>query len=116
MTHNPNLNRGKLLIETNSELPYMCAWGLCILYAKHSRENLAEFKSARWTNLGDPNTSFETFSGIMQKLAEKDLWCSYGKVRLSFSDKARNEEKQRLMFAAKALRKQNKFCVNAAFR
>ena len=47
----------------------------------------------------------------MQKLAGKDLWCSYGKVRLSFSDKARNEEKQPLLFVAKALRKQDQiFC------
>ena len=44
---------------------------------------------------------------MTQKIAEKDLCCSYSKIRLSFSDKAQNEEKQRLMLATKALQAQN---------
>ena len=43
----------------------------------------------------------------MQKIAEKDPWCSYGKVRLSFSDKAQKEEEQRLLLATKALQTRN---------
>ena len=91
----------KLPASSKREEPY--AWGICLLFAKHPTAR--EFSSGHLISLGSSRTSFKDFS-----IAEKDLWCSYGKVRLTFSDKAQNEEKQRLMFAILALQAQNQIC------
>ena len=39
-------------------------------------------------------------------MREGEVWCSYGKVRLSVSEKLRSEELQRLKFVINARRKQ----------
>ena len=62
MAHNSYLNNGKLPAATNCEVPY--ASGLCILYAKHTRENLEEFDFERIINLGDPKTSLKPFQQL----------------------------------------------------
>ena len=43
----------------------------------------------------------------MQRIAEKDIWCSYGKVHLSFSDNEQKEEEQRLKLTKKAIEENN---------
>ena len=42
----------------------------------------------------------------MEKLREGEVWCSYGKVRLSVSENLRSEELQRLKFAINTRSKQ----------
>ena len=43
----------------------------------------------------------------MQRITEDDIWCSYGKVHLSFSDNDQKEEEQRLKLTRKAIEENN---------
>ena len=103
MSHNSSLNNGKLPASSKREVLF--AWGVCLLFAKHP--TACDFSSGRLISLGSPRTSLEDFSAIMQKIAEKDLWCSCGKVIFFFSDKDQEEEEQRLLLATKALQTHN---------
>ena len=95
MSHNSSLNNGRLPASSKREVPF--AWGVCILFAKNLLAD--EYSLGRLISLGSSRTSFQDFSRTMQRIAEKDIWCSYGKVHLSFSDNDQKEEEQRLKLA-----------------
>ena len=109
MNHNSCFNRGKLPASLKRDTPF--AWGVCILFTKYS----SDFDSDRLLNLGAQSASFERFSKIMQRIAEKDLWCSYGKVRLSFSEKDINEEHHRLLLATRTSKKHSQNTFEGGF-
>ena len=103
MSHNSSLNNGRLPASSKREVPF--AWGVCILFAK--RLPIDKYTFGYLISLGSSRTSFQDFSRIMQRIAEKDIWCSDGKVHLSFSDKDQKEEEQPLKLTKKAIEANN---------
>ena len=103
MSHNSSLNNRILPASSKRrEVPF--AWGVCILFAK--RLPIDEYTFGRLISLGSSRTSFQVLR-IMQRVAEKDIWCSYGKVHLSFSYRDQKDEEQRLKLTKKAIEENN---------
>ena len=79
----------------------------CLYFFLQKNLPADEYSLGRLISLGSSRTSFPDFSRTMQRIAEKDIWCSYGKVHLSFSDKDQKEEEQHLKLTEKTIEENN---------
>ena len=84
LKHNPHINGvGAYPTKNTATL----AWDICYLFSKQKiSPNQTEI-----TDLG-AIVSRKKFESIMQSIAEKNIWCSYGPVRMSFRKQDEDEE------------------------
>ena len=88
-SHN-NLLNGTIAYKTKNDT--ILAWGVSYVY---SRQRL--FKTQKnMLDLGSPKTTKAYFDKIMKAIAENELWCCHGKVRISFTKEDKIAEAKRL--------------------
>ena len=90
-SHNSFLN-GTNEYKTKNKTPL--AWGICYVYSKQSL-----FKTQKnILDLGSPKITKALFEKIIKRIGENSGWCSYGDIRMAFTEQDKIAEKERLEF------------------
>ena len=88
-SHNSFLN-GTNKYKTESETPL--AWGVCYIFGKQRISK----KQKAIIDLGSIKTTKALFEHVMKSIAEKDMWCCHGAIRMKYTEEDKITEAKRL--------------------